>query len=181
MESDTKPPTRTEGILKFTWIVAGAAFIGYSIKAGSVLLFFIVSLNNPEAAKNLYYTNQDLFALRELGIEQFSFATSFILAMYALQSYVWFLMVKILSKIKISNPFTLEVANQMEKMSYYLASIAGIGVLASNYSEWLLKRSGESFMTWNTTEYIFMAGLVFIISQIFKRGIEIQSENELTV
>ena len=29
--------------------------------------------------------------------------------------------------------------------------------------------------------FLFMAGLVFIITQVFKRGMEIQSENELTV
>jgi hypothetical protein len=33
----------------------------------------------------------------------------------------------------------------------------------------------------NAGEFLFMAGLVFIISPIFKRGVELQSENELTV
>ncbi|MBN2635649.1 MAG: DUF2975 domain-containing protein [Prolixibacteraceae bacterium] len=35
--------------------------------------------------------------------------------------------------------------------------------------------------SWNTGPFLFMAGLVFVISQIFKRGVEIQSENDLTV
>jgi hypothetical protein len=30
-------------------------------------------------------------------------------------------------------------------------------------------------------EYLFIAGMIYIISQIFKRGIEIQEENNLTV
>jgi hypothetical protein len=32
-----------------------------------------------------------------------------------------------------------------------------------------------------TGEFLFLAGIVFVIAQIFKRGIEIQTENELTV
>jgi hypothetical protein len=30
-------------------------------------------------------------------------------------------------------------------------------------------------------EFIFMAGVVFIMSQAFKRGVEIQSDNDLTI
>jgi hypothetical protein len=30
-------------------------------------------------------------------------------------------------------------------------------------------------------ETLFLAGVVFVIAQIFKKGVEIQSENELTI
>ncbi len=32
-----------------------------------------------------------------------------------------------------------------------------------------------------SSEFLFMAGIIFIIALIFKRGVEIQSENELTI
>lgn len=32
-----------------------------------------------------------------------------------------------------------------------------------------------------SAEFVFMAGVVFVMSQIFKKGVEIQTENELTV
>lgn len=32
-----------------------------------------------------------------------------------------------------------------------------------------------------TTDHLFMAGLTFLIAQIFRRGVEMQTETELTV
>ncbi len=34
---------------------------------------------------------------------------------------------------------------------------------------------------WESAGYLFMAGIIFIIALLFERGIEIQSENELTI
>ena len=45
---------------------------------------------------------------------------------------------------------------------------------------WVLL-TGELHGNWISGEFIFMVGLVFIISQVFKRGVEIQAENDLTV
>ena len=56
-----------------------------------------------------------------------------------------------------------------------------IGVLNNAYMRWLTKTTGEFYERGTTEEFMFMAGLVFIISQVFRRGVEIQSENELTV
>jgi hypothetical protein len=48
---------------------------------------------------------------------------------------------------------------------YYLSQATGIQLAANNTGD----------------EYLFIAGIVYVISQIFKRGIEIQEENQLTV
>jgi hypothetical protein len=53
--------------------------------------------------------------------------------------------------------------------------------ISSAHSGWLSEISGKQFGNEVPRDFIFIAGLVFIISQIFKRGVEIQSENELTV
>jgi hypothetical protein len=98
-----------------------------------------------------------------------------------MKSFVWFLVIKTLSKINLVNPFKMEVALTLEKISYVLFGTWIVGILSSAYTSRLLKITGELFGSWMTGEFIFMAGLVFIISQIFKRGVEIQSENELTV
>jgi hypothetical protein len=54
-------------------------------------------------------------------------------------------------------------------------------MLSNGYTASLFKLTGELFGTYITGEFVFMAGLIFVISQIFRRGVEIQSENDLTV
>jgi len=44
-----------------------------------------------------------------------------------------------------------------------------------------VKTTGEAPESIEAGEILFMAGLVFVIAQIFKRGVEMQAENELTV
>ena len=46
---------------------------------------------------------------------------------------------------------------------------------------WLAERVAGLEKNYISGEFIFMAGVVFVISQIFKKGVEIQSEHELTV
>ena len=86
-----------------------------------------------------------------------------------------------LSKMSLMNPFKMEVAQKLEKISHLLFGTWIVGMLGSAHSAWLMKLTGQLYGNWVSGEFIFMAGLVFIISQVFKRGVEIQSENELTV
>lgn len=54
--------------------------------------------------------------------------------------------------------------------------------IGNGYFDFISKRTGIDLVNhFNHGEYFFMAGIVYIISQIFKRGVELQEENELTV
>lgn len=79
------------------------------------------------------------------------------------------------------NPFKMEVAHTLERISYVLFGTWVVGKVGNAYTGWLLKITGELFGSWVSGEFVLMAGLVYIISQVFKRGVEIQNENELTV
>jgi hypothetical protein len=81
----------------------------------------------------------------------------------------------------LSNPFTIGVARQLESLSFISLGIWIIGKAGKAHSSWLMKRAGAFQTEFESGEFLFMAGLVFIISQVFKRGVELQSENELTV
>ncbi|QMW00885.1 DUF2975 domain-containing protein [Spirosoma foliorum] len=176
----THKSTRTQQILSVMQILTWIAYIGLCIKTGAILISFGVSFINPEAVKNLY-KGLDLDHLRQMNITYYVSLVSFILAILMLKAHALFLTTTILSKISLANPFTMEVAQTLEKISYVLVSAWIVGSLSNAYTSWLLKRTGESFSSGATDELLFMAGLVFIISQVFKRGVEIQAENELTV
>ena len=73
------------------------------------------------------------------------------------------------------------MATILQTISYFLGSIWLLMQVGNGQTRWLSKQAGLSLQDWNGAEFLFVAGLVFIVSQIFKRGVEMQSENELTV
>lgn len=172
--------TRTGQILTVLNILAWVAFIGYAIEAGATLTTYIVSCFNAESAKDLY-KGLNLYSLRQYNFWHYTLSVSFIVALSIMKSFVWLLVAKTISKVNLKNPFTMEVAHTLEKISYILFGTWLVEMLNSAHISWLMKLTGELYGSWGSSEFIFMAGLVFVISQVFKRGVEIQSENELTV
>ena len=81
----------------------------------------------------------------------------------------------------MSDPFKTDVARLLERISYVLLGSCLIALVSNGYTAWLSIRTGSPQGDLDVGELIFMAALVFIISQVFKRGVEIQSENDLTI
>ena len=178
MEIKTK--TRTEQILTVMHILAWVAFIGFMIEAGAIVLSYGVSCVNAEAAKNLY-RGLNLYNLKQFNFWHYTLSVSFMVALSGMKAFVSFLAIKTLSNVNLMNPFKIEVARILERISYVLLGTWFIAMLSNAHTGWLLKITGELQGDWAAGEFIFTAGLVFIISQVFKRGVEIQSENDLTI
>jgi hypothetical protein len=175
-----KAQTRTGQLLGVMLILAWVAFIGFTIEAGAVLVSYSVSCANPVAAKNLY-KGLDLYSLRQFNVWYYTGFVCFLVVLSLLKALVSWLVIKTLSKFTLKNPFTMGVAKRLETISY-IAFGTWLVTLASNvYTGWLLKITGKLYGNWLSGEFIFMVGLVFVFSQVFKRGVEIQSENDLTV
>ena len=175
-----KTKTRTEGVLTVMHILAWVAFVGFMIEAGVILVSYGISCFNPEATKNLY-RGLSLYNLRQFNFWHYTLSVSIFVAIAIMKAFVFFLAIKILSKVNLMNPFTIEVVRIMERMVHVLLGTWFMAMASNAHTAWLLKETGELHGDWVATEFIFMAGLVFIISQVFKRGVEIQSENDLTV
>ncbi len=178
MEKHTK--TRTEVILTTMHVLAWIVFIGLLIKTGALLFTYVFSYFKPTAAQDLYQ-GLNLYDLRQSSFYNYSLHFSFIVALSAMKAYIAYLVIQTLSKVNLQNPFTSEVAGRVESISYVLLGSWIVLQISSAHSEWLSKRTGELLSSGDGGEYLFIAGLVFIISQIFKRGVELQAENELTV
>ena len=177
---EIKAKTRTEQILTVMHILAWVAFIGYLIEAGAILVSFGVSCINPDAASNLY-KGRNLYNLMQFNFWHYTLSVSLMVALSCMKAFVSFLAIKTLSKVNLVNPFKIEVARILERISYVLFGTWFVAMLSSAHTGWLVSITGELHGDWTSGEFIFMAGLVFIISQVFKRGVEIQSENDLTI
>lgn len=172
--------TQTEHVLIFMKILAWIAFFGFVVAAGATLFIYVISFWNPDAASNIY-NGSNLFELKQTSLLKYSVTMIFIVLSSSMKAYVWYMVVKIIEKLKIKNPFTLEVAKQLESIAYILFTIWILTVTGGGFWAWLGDLADNLNDSWNHGQYLFMAGLVFIISQIFKRGVELQNENDLTV
>ncbi|MEO8769441.1 MAG: DUF2975 domain-containing protein [Ferruginibacter sp.] len=174
--------TRTEKILVILKYVALLGGIGYCIECGGQLVSFVASFKNLEWAKQTYNVNQSWFYIREYSMSYYACTMSLLILLSGLKAFTWFKVVNLLTNLRITNPFSMEIAEKIERIGYTLLGVWVIGIIGKIYLEWLIKTTHIPITGPGIgDEYLFIAGIVYIISQIFKRGIEIQEENQLTV
>ena len=174
---------KTETILTVSKYLALLGGIWYSILWGSQLTTLVASFINPDWAKRTYEVDLNIFSIREHSIGFYVCAMGLNITISALKAFVWYVVFELLSKLKLQTPFSMEVEKKLERIAYLLF---GVWIVSSifwkTYMYYLSKSTGIQLPANHSgDEYLFMAGMIYIISQVFKRGIEIQEENNLTV
>ena len=172
--------TKTGEILRILKLIAWIAFFGFIVGAGAYLIAYFVSWVEPESAKNLP-KGFGLSELYQYNFGYYSLMIFIIITLGIIKAVVWYMVAKIISKIELENPFTKEITRKLEFISYTLFSIFVLSMIGHIFINRMSYRITDMQENLKAGEFLFMAGLVFIISQIFKRGVELQSENELTV
>ncbi|MEN9571582.1 MAG: hypothetical protein RL172_2813 [Bacteroidota bacterium] len=174
--------TKTEKILLVLKIIAILGAIGYSIVWGSQLLTLVSSYINPDWAKRTYEVDLKMFSVREQSVWYYFFGMSINIVVSALKAIIWYVAYQLLQTFKLKTPFTWEVERKLESMAYLMLFVWIISsIFWKVYTYYLLQDTGIQLAASNSDEYLFMAGIIYIISQVFKRGIEIEEENHLTV
>jgi hypothetical protein len=165
-------------------VVAWLIFVGLSIEAGGLLVNFIFSLYKPEFVHNLYQ-KLDLSDMYERSKWAFFSMYSFILVIAILKAVLFYVVITLLSKLDLAKPFNSFVSKQITQISYYTFSIGLLSYIAQQTAKNLMH---HGFVTdnlnrfWTDSEaFILMAAIVYVIATIFKKGLEIQMENDLTV
>jgi hypothetical protein len=104
------------------------------------------------------------------------------------KAILFYLIVKILhdKKLNMSQPFSVEMGQFIFIMSYLAFGIGLFSRGGVKYAEWFVQQGVQMpdvqhLHLDGSDVWLFMGVILFIIAQIFKRGIEIQAENELTV
>ena len=174
---------KTKTILIIAKYLALLGGIKYSIEFGAQLTNLIASFINPEWAKHTYQVDLSIFNIREQSIAYYVFGMLLIMAVSAFKATIWYLLYSLLLKLKLQTPFLMEVEIKLELIAFLLL---GVWLISSFFWETFIYYLSKDTriqlpLNNNVDEYIFFAGIVYIISQIFKRGIEIQEENQLTV
>ena len=173
---------KTEKILETLKIVVWVIFIGTAVFALIQIIAFVMSLIIPDTAKYISGIDIKFSELRMNHLKEYVFVVSFILAIAVLNVQAWQKVKDILTKINLQTPFSMDVAKLLEEIGQILISIWVISYIGNQYVHWLAKHiEGIEGRLDISFQYLFSAGIVYIVSQIFKRGVELQNESELTI
>lgn len=165
-------------------IVSWVIFVGLCIEAGGLIVNFIFSLYKPEFVQNLYQ-KLDLSVMYERSKWTFFSIYSFILVISILKAVLFYVVIRLVSKIDLTKPFNSFVSRQISLMSYYTFSIGILSYIARETAKNLQHRgyvidSLNQFWA-DSQAFILMAAVIYVIATIFSKGVEIQNENDLTV
>ncbi len=174
--------TQTKTILEIIKYLALIGAIGFSIECGSQIISLIVGFFEPKMAAKFYKVSSKIYELRNFDLRYFGLAIALTIFFSATKAYIWYYVFDFLNKLSLKNPFTVEICAKVQKISYLLFELWVVSFIGNSFIGFASKESGINIINhFNHEEYFFMAGIVYIISQIFKRGVELQEENELTV
>ncbi len=171
-------------IFKALTFIAWIIFVGLCIEACALLVNFIYSLFNPVVLKNLYQ-KLDLSEMYNRSTAAYYSIYTFILVIAFLKAGLFYDVIKLVSKLDLNRPFSSFVSKQISSISYTTFAIGLISIVARQTANNLSHRGFDVNMLndfWvDSQAYILMAGVVYAIATIFKRGIEIQNENDSTI
>jgi hypothetical protein len=166
------------------YIVAWIIFVGLSIEAGALLVNFFFSLFKPEFVQNLYQ-KLDLTEMYKASKMAFYGIYSFILSISILKAVLFYIVIRLMHKMDLKKPFNTFVSSQILQISYYTIFIGLFSYIAREIAKNLMH---HGFLTdglnqfWGDSQaFILMGAVIYIIGTIFKKGVDIQNENDLTV
>ena len=169
-----------KGLNIVVWII----FVGLSIEAGGLIVNFVFSLYKPEFVENLYQ-KLDLSEMYSRSKLAFYSMYSFALSVSILKAFLFYAVIKLLSKLDLAKPFSRFASSQITLISYYTFSIGLLSYIARQTAQNLNHHGFEinaldQFWV-DSQAFILMAAIFYVIATIFSKGIEIQNENDLTV
>lgn len=174
---------KTNFVFKALLIISWILFIGLSIEAGGLLVNFFCSIFWPDFVGNLYQ-KLDLSGWLKINPYEFYKVYTFILAIAILKACLFYRVVLLMHRIDLQKPFAAHVGKEIAQLSYYTLVIGFISVLASESTK-VLPLSSETVHLqefWGDGQaFILMGAVLYMIATIFKKGVELQTENDLTV
>ena len=178
---------RPESFLKFLHFLAWNIFIIVCIEAGGILFNTIYVLIDGRNMAH-FWNNTNLSSLYSYDRNYFYGILIIMNIVVVLKALLLFFIVKIFhdKKLDLASPFNERLANYLNKLPKV---ILGIGLM-SKYGEYtieILSRKGVQFSSLQYMNvdagnvWMLMFFILLVISWIFKRGIELQAESDLTV
>lgn len=166
------------------YIVAWIIFVGLSIEAGGLIVNFFFSIYKPGFVQNLYQ-KLDLTEMYKDSKMVFFGIYGFILTISILKAVLFYIVIRLMHKMDLSKPFNNFVAKQISQISYFTLAIGLFSYIArqltKNIMHYGFVTDGLNQFWADSQAFVLMGAVIYIIATIFKKGVEIQNENDLTV
>lgn len=178
----------TKQTLRVLYVLVWVIFTGVSIEAGGWIFstFYTLEINSINAHRS--WPGIDLSSLYDYGRGYFLSVMLQVILVSILKAVLFYRIIGILKAegLDISQPFTKNVGRFLFRMSYLSLLIGLFSWSGAGYSGWLASKGVKlpdlQYLHLRGADvWLFMGVTIFVIAQLFKRGIEIQTENELTV
>jgi hypothetical protein len=165
-------------------IVAWIIFVGLSIEAGALIVNFVFSLVKPEFVQNLYQ-KLDLSEMHSRSEWAFFGMYSFILVVALLKAYLFYEVVLLCHSLNLSKPFSGYASDKIKRIGSITLTIGVLSYVASGVASSLEQIGFETVtlqLFWTDAQaFVLMSAVIFVIAAIFSKGLEIQTENDLTI
>lgn len=168
-------------LLKVMNVLFWIAFIGLCTKTGVILVSFLISLFvNAEGARDLY-SGINLYDLYAFDLQFYVFTVSLFVTLTGLKAYIAYLVVLFFTKFNLEKPFSHELTSLFLTISYVSLGTGMLAIIADGYCKWIMKKGISVPIDWSGSEILFFAGVIYLLALVFRRGTELQTENDLTV
>ncbi len=173
-----------KALVLLSWII----FIGVCFEAGAFIISTGCMLYFDPSLHARLYQEIDLTQLFSQNKTLFITLTSLMIIVAILRAILFWIIVKLLheKRLNFSKPFNEYLPEFIQKMAFLSLGIGIFSGWASGVSE-SINNAGidipsiSKLRVAGADVWVFMSIILFVIHQLVKRGVEIQTENELTV
>jgi len=175
---------RSDLVFKGLHVIVWIIFVGLSIEAGGIIVNFIYSLFKPAVIHHLY---QKLDLSEMYARSQVAYFAMYTLLMViaVMKAHLFYVVIKLMMNFNLAKPFNMVAVAQITRISYYTLSIGLMSYFARETTRYLQQHGFEVDKLnqfWGDGQaFIIMAAVIYVIASIFRKGVEIQNENDLTV
>lgn len=175
-------------VLNLVKIIAWIIFISLCIEAGGIIFNSIFALFiNPIAAQR-FWMGANLFSVYNYDKGFFMVVVSLMSIVAVLKAVMFYLIIALFHhrSFNFSQPFNTILEKFIYHLSYLSFGIGLFSIWGDRYCEWLSLKGIDvpqlnSLRMAGGDVWFFMCAILFVIAYIVKRGVEIQTENDLTV
>ncbi|RYY52537.1 MAG: DUF2975 domain-containing protein [Chitinophagaceae bacterium] len=167
-----------------SWII----FIGVSIEAGGFLFNMFYFLFAGPEGPGFFYNHLELRPLFQYDKGHFIVMTGLMSLVAMLRATLFYVIIQMITRkdLSLSSPFN-PLARKYIVINAWIAIVIGFfSKYGTDYATWLGTKgiglpSVEQMRLGGADVWLFMGVTLFVIAQVFKRGIELQAEHDLTV
>lgn len=172
---------RTQKLLSVMKVLAWIVFIGHCIRTGTIVVLSVYSLIAGKELTESIYTGFFISGLYDQNMVSYVIILVSIILAESLKTYLFFLVTKFFTGLNLSQPFSKPIAVLITSISYVSLAIGVFSLMGNAFMQWYRSQGVLFSYNWVSDEFIFLAGILFIIAAIFKRGLVLQAETDLTI